>query len=58
MIQAGLCVIALGLLYGGIAPLAGWEKGKTKTHPGVAVAMIVLAIGLIAFAFLGVPHLL
>jgi hypothetical protein len=51
VIQIGLLVIAVGLLFGGLWPLLGLEKSKKKTHPGVAVTMLILAGALVVFAF-------
>ena len=50
MIQIGLLLMAVGLLFGGLWPLLGLERSKKKTHPGVAVTMLVLAVALAASA--------
>jgi hypothetical protein len=55
--QLGLLIIAAGLLVGGLLPLLGLEKSKKKTHPGVAVAMLVLAAALAVFALVVLPGL-
>ncbi len=57
MIQVGLLVIAAGLFFGGLWPLLGLEKSKAKTHPGVAVTMLVLAGALVVFALAVLPRL-
>lgn len=57
MAQVGLLFIAASLLFGGLWPLLGLEKSKKKTHPGVAAAMLVLALVLAAFALLVLPKL-
>ena len=57
MAQIGLLVIAAGLLVGGLLPLLGLEKSKKKTHPGVAVTMLVLAAALAVFALAILPRL-
>jgi hypothetical protein len=54
--QIGLLMIAFGLLLGGLRPLLGMEKGK-KTHPAVAVAMLVIAVALALFAVVVLPRL-
>jgi hypothetical protein len=55
--QIGLLVLAVGLLFGGLWPLLGLEKSKKKTHPGVAVTMLVLALALAVFAIFVLPSL-
>jgi hypothetical protein len=55
--QLGLLVIAAGLLLGGLWPLLGLEKSKKKTHPGVAITMIIVAAALAVFALLVLPRL-
>jgi hypothetical protein len=55
--QLGLLIIAASLFFGGLWPLLGLEKGKKKTHPGVAVTMLVVAAGLAVFAVVVLPML-
>ena len=55
MIQIGLLVMAAGLLFGGVKPFIWAEKPESKTHPGVAILMIVLAVGLAVFALVFLP---
>jgi hypothetical protein len=55
--QIGLLILAIGLLLGGLWPLLGLEKSKKKTHPGVAVTMLVLALALAVFAIFILPGL-
>jgi hypothetical protein len=57
VVQIGLLVLAVGLLLGGLWPLLGLEKSKKKTHPGVAVTMLVLAAALAVFALVVLPRL-
>jgi hypothetical protein len=57
MAQLGLLVIAVGLFLGGLLPLLGLEKSKRKTHPGVAVTLLVLAVALAGFALVVLPRL-
>ena len=57
MAQIGLLVMAVALFFGGLWPLLGLEKSKQKTHPGVAVTMLVLAVGLVGFALVVLPRL-
>lgn len=58
MAQIGLGVLALGLLFLGVQGLRGVpdSTGK-KTSTGVAVTCIVLAVGLLVFAFAVLPNL-
>lgn len=57
MAQIGLLVIAVGLVFGGNWPLLGLEKAKKKTHPGVAITMLVLSLALAGFAVFVLPRL-
>lgn len=58
MAQIGLAVLALGLLFLGVQGLRGVpdSTGK-KTSKGVAVTCLVLAVGLLVFAFAVLPTL-
>jgi hypothetical protein len=55
--QLGLLIIAAALFFGGLWPLLGLEKAKKKTHPGVAITMIVLSVGLVVVAFVVIPRM-
>jgi hypothetical protein len=58
MIQIGFFVISASLIVCGIYALVGNELPEKKTAPSVAIAMIIIGVGLLIFAFVGLPMLL
>lgn len=57
VVQIGLSLMGVGLILPAIQALSGEEKAKKKTPPSVAIAMIVVGVALIAFAFVFLPTL-
>ncbi|XAL99760.1 hypothetical protein OT109_19540 [Phycisphaeraceae bacterium D3-23] len=57
MMQIGILVMSAGLIAGGVIALLGKEKPGKETSPGVAIAMIVLGVLLLGFAFIALPLL-
>jgi hypothetical protein len=57
MIQIGFFVMSASLIVSGIYALAGKEKPEKKTAASVAIAMIIIGVGLLIFGFVGLPML-
>ena len=55
MLQLALLGMAACLVVGGVRALRGLETTKRKTHPGVAVGMLVLAGALVVLAVVALP---
>ena len=58
MIQIGLIIMAIGLLFAGIKALAGKEAPGKQTSKPVAITLVVLGVAVIAFALIGLPLLI
>jgi hypothetical protein len=57
MLQIAILIMGGIVLFQGIRAIAGKEKGNQKTSTGVAIASIVVGVGLLIFALL-MPTLL